>query len=54
MAPADIESMFDDYGDGDRSPICGFCGVSALAAETPGTDPVCENADCAAFGEPIG
>lgn len=49
--PNDAESLFDDYGDDDPSPICGFCGVSALAPEVPGEDPTCENADCSAFGE---
>jgi len=48
-----VESMFDDFDDGDTSPICAFCGVSALPPETPGEQPMCENADCGAFGEPI-
>jgi len=42
-----------DEGDEDPSPICPFCGVSALPAETPGQEPICENAACATFGEPI-
>jgi len=50
--PVTIASMFDDYGD-DPSPICGHCGVSVLPAEVPGEQPACENADCAAVGQPI-
>ena len=44
--------MFDEL-EADPSPICPHCGVSALPAESPGEEPMCENADCAAFGEVI-
>ncbi|MFT7475737.1 MAG: hypothetical protein ACI81L_002678 [Verrucomicrobiales bacterium] len=43
-----------DTTNGDESPICDFCGVSALPPEMPGEPSSCENADCTAFGEPIG
>lgn len=42
-----------DEGDEDASPICAFCGVSALPAEMPGDEPICENSACSAFGESI-
>jgi hypothetical protein len=40
----------------DRAPICPFCGVTALPAELShvlDTAFVCENPDCAAYGEAI-
>lgn len=40
----------------DRAPICPFCGVTALAAETTNVlEPsfICENPDCDAFGDRI-
>ena len=40
-----------------RAPICPACGVTALPAELANVvDPgfVCDNADCDAFGEPVG
>ncbi len=38
-----------------RAPICPFCGVTALPAESPvdAGEFVCENPDCEAFGETI-
>lgn len=39
-----------------RAPICPFCGVTALPAETSNvldSHFVCENSDCDAFGEVI-
>ena len=39
-----------------RAPICPFCGVTALPAESGGwldAEFVCENPDCEAFGEVI-
>ena len=47
-----MTSLWDEL-DGDDSPICGSCGVSALPPEQPGEPSLCENADCDAFGEPI-
>jgi len=43
----------EDNVDG-RAPICNFCGVTALPAETSNvldSGFVCENPDCDAFGE---
>jgi hypothetical protein len=40
----------------DRAPICTWCGVTALPAESPakgGLAFVCENPGCEAFGEPV-
>ena len=46
--------LFDEIeDDGDDSPICPSCGVSALPPETPGEPSICENPDCVAFGEPM-
>ncbi len=47
-----------DWGEAEveRAPICPFCGVTALPAETANvldTRFVCENPDCAAFGEQV-
>ncbi len=47
-----MSDMWDETDD-DESPICGFCGVSALPPEHPGGPSSCENADCEAFGDPI-
>jgi len=50
---------FDDLGPGgtpseEASPICPWCGVSALPPEpSSGTSSICENADCDSFGEAI-
>jgi len=45
----------DDSNDDGRAPICGFCGVTALPADTADDETrfVCENPDCDAFGEEI-
>jgi hypothetical protein len=46
MTDADVE----------RAPICPFCGVTALPAESSNVIDsrfVCENADCEAFGETV-
>lgn len=47
---------WDDHHEEERAPICGACGVTALPAD-PGhvldTTFVCENPDCAAYGEPV-
>lgn len=48
-----MSGMWDPVDEGDPSPICPHCGVSALPAEAPGEPNLCENADCEAFGEPI-
>jgi hypothetical protein len=48
-----MSDLWDDIDDGDVSPICPACGVSALPPEAPGESPTCENPDCFAFGEPI-
>jgi hypothetical protein len=43
-----------DQPDDGRAPICPFCGVTALPSEIRGdTDFVCENPDCAAYGEAV-
>jgi hypothetical protein len=45
-----------DNAEADRAPICTWCGVTALPAESPGEDGlvfICENPDCEAFGEPV-
>lgn len=50
---SDREDAGDDEG---RAPICPFCGVTALPAETANvldTAFVCDNADCDAFGETV-
>ena len=39
-----------------RAPICPFCGVTALPAETSNVIDsafICENADCDGFGERV-
>jgi hypothetical protein len=48
-----MSDLWDD-GDDEASPICAFCGVSALPPEVPGEVSTCENADCTEYGEPIG
>lgn len=40
----------DDDG---RAPICPYCGVTALPAESGESAFVCENADCDAYGEVV-
>ena len=45
-----------DEDDEGRAPICGYCGVTALPADTSNvidTDFVCENPDCEAYGERV-
>ena len=45
---------FNDDDEEARAPICPYCGVTALPAETSNvidTDFVCDNADCDSFGE---
>jgi len=44
--------LWDDLED-DPSPICATCGVSALPAEEPDAQPICENAACEVFGESV-
>ena len=39
--------------DEERAPICGACGVTALAADSLTAEFVCENPDCEAFGDPV-
>lgn len=49
-------SEWDDGDDG-QAPICPWCGVTALPAALANVlDPgfVCDNADCDAYGEPVG
>jgi len=46
-----VSGHWDDTDDGDVSPICPACGVSALPPEAPGEPSMCENPDCSAFGE---
>lgn len=48
-----MRDMWDDIDDGDPSPICSACGVSALAPDVADAPSICENADCDLFGEPI-
>jgi hypothetical protein len=48
---------WDDDPDDGRAPICPYCGVTTLPAELANvldTEFVCDNADCDAYGEPIG
>jgi hypothetical protein len=45
-----------DEADVGRAPICPYCGVTALPAESPhaeGSGFVCENPDCEAFGDSV-
>jgi hypothetical protein len=45
-----------DEAEIDRAPICTWCGVTALPAESPdvaGIVFICENPDCDAYGEPV-
>jgi hypothetical protein len=45
-----------DDADIERAPICPFCGVTALPAETSNVIDsgfVCENPDCDAFGDAV-
>jgi hypothetical protein len=39
-----------------RAPICPWCGVTALPADPDALDSVfaCDNADCEAYGTPVG
>jgi hypothetical protein len=45
-----------DDADVGRAPICPYCGVTALPAETSNVIDsgfVCDNADCSAFGDAV-
>jgi hypothetical protein len=45
-----------DDADIERAPICPYCGVTALPAETSNVIDcgfVCENPDCDAFGDAV-
>jgi len=46
-----VSDLWDEIDDGDVSPICRSCGVSALPPEARGEASMCENPDCPAFGE---
>ena len=49
-------SQWEDADEG-RAPICPSCGVTTLPAEPSNVIDsgfICENADCDAFGEPVG
>jgi hypothetical protein len=48
-----MSDLWDETEDGDVSPICTACGVSALPPESPGESSMCENPNCSAFGELI-
>jgi hypothetical protein len=39
--------------EGDRAPICPYCGVTALPSELGTTEFVCENPDCSAYGDVV-
>jgi hypothetical protein len=50
-------SGWDQDPDEGRAPICPYCGVTALPAELShvlDTSFICDNADCDAYGEPVG
>lgn len=47
-----MTDLFDAIDGEDPSPICPHCGVSAIPPE-PGSGFVCENADCASYGDEI-
>jgi hypothetical protein len=49
-----MSDLWDETDDGDVSPICTACGVSALPPEVPGEPSMCENPNCPAFGELMG
>jgi hypothetical protein len=49
-----MSDVWDETDEGDVSPICTVCGVSALPPEAPGEPSMCENPNCAAFGELMG
>jgi len=47
---------FDDEPDGDRAPICPYCGVTALPvhlANVLDSAFACDNDDCEAFGQEL-
>ncbi len=48
----DDNSNDDGSNDEERAPICSTCGVTALPSER-GDGFVCENPDCAAYGETV-
>jgi hypothetical protein len=48
-----MSDLWDETDDGDVSPICTTCGVSALPPEVPGEPSLCENPNCSEFGEPM-
>ena len=49
-----MSDLWDEIDDGDISPICTTCGVSALPPEAPGEPSMCENPNCSEFGEMMG
>jgi hypothetical protein len=49
-----MSDLWDETDDGDVSPICTACGVSALPPEVPGEPSMCENPNCSEFGELMG
>jgi hypothetical protein len=49
-----MNDLWDETDDGDVSPICAACGVSALPPEASGEPSMCENPNCSAFGELMG
>lgn len=49
-----MSDLFDDIDDGDHSPICIACGVSALPPEAPGEPSMCETPNCSELGELMG
>ena len=46
-----MSDLWDETDDGDVSPICAACGVSALPPEASDEPSMCENPNCSAFGE---
>jgi hypothetical protein len=49
-----MSDLWDKTDDGDISPICTTCGVSALPPEAPWEPSMCENPNCSEFGEMMG
>jgi hypothetical protein len=49
-----MSDLWDETDDGDISPICTTCGVSALPPEAPWEPSMCENPNCSEFGEMMG
>ena len=49
-----MDSRNEEFEEDGRAPICPYCGVTTLPAALShvlGTDFVCDNADCEAYGE---